>query len=179
MSRTALALVMVAASASAASAGTYLGLGLGTSPATSTNTDLMSTEADGRSGRLLLGFRVARLGIEGTVGRFDVLVNDKREFTNTMLGVGLKYNLPLGDNFEAFGRGGLQRTYLNEDMDDRYDSAGNGYYLGGGIEYRVELLLGGSIFLDYQYANATVENVRLHEFEVSNRMWTIGLTLSL
>lgn len=179
MFRTALALVLVAATASAASAGSYLGLGIGTAPATSTSTDLMATEADGRSGRLLLGIRLARLSLEGSVGRFDLVVNNQHDFKNTMLGAGLKYNLPLGDNFEAFGRGGVQRTYLNEVMADRYDVAGNGYYLGGGVEYRVEFLLGGSIFLDYQYATATVDSETLWSFDVSNRMWTIGLTLSL
>lgn len=141
----------------------------------------MSTEADGRSGRLLLGIRFSRLAIEGSAGRFGMVVNDSQAFNSTMLGAGLKYSHPLGDNFEAFARGGLQRSYVTSDMgESSYDASGDGYYLGGGIEYRLNLLVaGGSIFLDYQYAKADLGSDAVQEFEASNRMWTIGLTLSL
>lgn len=176
MRSVALALV---AMTSTASAGTYLGFGLGTAPATSTNTERMSTVADGRSGRGILGYRFGRLAAEGAVGRFGLFVNGPYEFDSTQLSVGGKYGLPIGDNFEVIGRGGLQRTFLTG-MPDGWDLSGNGYYVAGGVEYRLNLgVTGASIFLDYQYSSATLSSDAIQDVAVTNRMWTMGATLSL
>jgi hypothetical protein len=182
MSRTALAMVMVAASASVASAGGYIGLGIGTGPATSTDTSQMSVEADGRSGRLLLGARFGRLAAEGSIGRYGTVINQRVPFNWTSFGAGLKYGLPLGSGFEVLGRGGLQRTYVRHDdmADSISNSAGNGYYLGAGFEYRLNLgVTGASVFIDYQYAKTDLSSQALPKYEASNRMWTLGLTLAL
>lgn len=180
MTRLALAAVLLAATASSASAGTYVGLGIGTAPATSTNTEAVSTQSDGRSGRLLVGYRLGPISVEGSAGRFGVIFNDSYQFNDTQLGLGLKLNHGLGSGFEVYGRGGVQRTWLTSGMGAAYDADGKGYYLGAGVEYRINLLLaGGSIFVDYQYSKATVNSDAVMNYDVANRMWTMGVTFSL
>ncbi len=180
MNRALAAVMFLAATSSVASAGTYLGLGIGTAPAISENTDRLSS--DGRSGRFLLGMRFARISVEGSVGDYDVLISPAGTAmpygTAYQASAALKASFPLGNNFEAFGRGGVQHTWINAD-DGVHDVSGSGYLLGAGFEYRLNLLLGqGSIFVDYQYNKAKLEGDRL-AFDASTRMWTLGLTLGI
>jgi hypothetical protein len=90
----------------------------------------------------------------------------------------LKVSFPLGNNFEAFGRGGLQHSWIRSARSDN-NVDGNGYLLGAGFEYRLNLLIGqGSLFVDYQYNKATLTGDRLR-FDQSTRMWTMGLTVGI
>lgn len=178
MTRLAIAAVLLAASTSVASAGTYLGIGIGTSADGSLG-DSDTVEGAGRSGRLMLGSRFGRLSIEGQASRFDLMFAGGGAYESTQLGAGLKANVPLGNNFELFGKGGVQRTWLNLDG-TAYDLAGNGWFLGGGIEYRLDLAVtAASIFVDYQYSSTTLTNERMLEVDGSSGMWTLGATVSL
>ncbi|MBS1122473.1 MAG: OmpA-like transrane domain, partial [Deltaproteobacteria bacterium] len=154
MTRACLAAVMfIAATSSIASAGSYLGLGIGTGPAINDQTDRLAP--DGRSGRLLVGTRFGRFSAEGSVSGYSLLFDQ----SGGMIPFGdayqasaaLKASLPLGNNFELFGRGGLQHTWFRA-KNSELDASGSGYLLGAGFEYRLNLILGqGSIFVDYQY----------------------------
>src|SRR5262245_8757671 len=106
MLRTSLALVLVGASATAASAGGFVGLGIGTSPATSSD---ISFYDRGRSGRLDLGYKFSHLGpgdasVEGLVSQADVENHYGVPFTWTSWALAGRYNLPIGYDFEVFGR---------------------------------------------------------------------------
>jgi hypothetical protein len=179
MTRLAIAAALLVASTTAASAGTYLGIGIGTSADGSVGM-AETVEGGGRSGRLVLGSRFGRLAVEGQAGRFDMLMATTT-YETTQVGAGLKVNVPLGNNFELFGKGGIQRTWLNSDeADGRYDVAGNGWFLGGGIEYRLNLgVTAASIFLDYQHSSSDLTNDRMETFDGSMGMWTVGATVSL
>jgi hypothetical protein len=179
MSRLAAAAVTVAAMTSVASAGTYVGLGIGTSPDGNMG-QYETVEGAGRSGRLMLGTRFGKLAVEGQGSRFNMLFSGS-EFETTQLGVGLKLNIPLGNNFEIFGRGGVQRTWLNfMGTEDRFDAAGNGWLGGLGVEYRLSLgVTSASIFMDYQRSSTTVENGQMAELDSVAGMWTLGATFSL
>lgn len=177
MSRLALAAVTLAAMTSVASAGTYVGLGIGTSADASYN-ESNTVEGAGRSGRLVVGTRFSKLAVEGQGNRFDLLFSGS-QFETSQLGIGLKLNIPLGNNFELFGRGGVQRTWLNS-TNDMADAAGNGWLLGGGIEYRVNLgVTAASLLLDYQRTSATLTNGRMQDVDTSIGTWTLGATFSL
>jgi hypothetical protein len=177
MTRLGLAAVLLAASTTAASAGTYLGIGVGTSADGSVG-DSETVEGGGRSGRLLLGSRFGKLAVEGQAGRFDMMFANS-VFETTQLGVGLKLNIPLGNNFEVFGKGGVQRTWLSND-NSMYDAAGNGWFAGGGVEYRLNLgVTAASLFMDYQHSSSTLTNERMQEMDGSTGMWTLGATVSL
>jgi hypothetical protein len=95
----------------------------------------------------------------------------------------LKLNLPLGNNFEAFGRAGLHHTWISPEVDGN-EVSGNGLLVGAGFEYRLNLLVGqGSIFVDYQYNRVKLEGEERfmagQALDSSYRMWTMGLTVGL
>lgn len=183
MKRALLVTSLLAAASTPAVAGSYLGLGIGTSPAISEDSDRLGS--DGRSGKVLLGMRFARISLEGGLGAYDVTILDSgqpKPYGETyQLSGAVKLSLPLGNNFEAFGRAGLHHTWIRSKLpdDDRSDVSGDGYLIGAGFEYRLNLLVGqGSLFIDYQVNKAKLEGERFM-FDGSSRMWTAGLTVGL
>lgn len=183
MTRTLAVAALLVSSTSIASAGTYLGLGIGTAPAVNSEVPAM-VETSGRSGRLLggysfNGFKFGRLSIEANAGRNDVYIS-KVEYASTMLSIGGKFNYPLGSNFEVFGRGGLQHTWLTTDCTDRNQADGGGLFVGAGFEYRLNVVAtAASIFVDYQYASTGFEDDDMDTWDSSERVWTLGLTIAL
>jgi len=184
--RSLLAVVLVAASTTAASAGTYLGLGIGT--AARPSGDLPATTGDGnRAGRLIAGLQLGHLSIghvsvEATGSRFGELRRNAYAYQGTMLAADLKYSLPLGDNFEAFGRAGLERTWLSTDPSNVPDYAGNGWLLGAGFEYRFDVgATGASVFVDYERTGTTLVNqaVMTNTADEQVGIWMLGATVSL
>jgi len=73
----------------------------------------------------------------------------------------LKLNLPLGNNFEGFGRAGLQHSMLAD-----AEQTGSGHVRQrpadrGGFEYRLNLGIGaGSIFVDYTIGRTSLTATR-------------------
>jgi hypothetical protein len=184
MNRAALAVALVTASTGIATAGGYVGLGLGTSPAINVSNEETHRDfvGDGRSARLIGGFRFGRLAVEGAYGGADHGMQLEPNGTYypislRQLSVSGKYNLPLSDGFEAYGRLGLQRTSLTLDGDDRFDASGSGVVAGIGMEYRVPIA-GASIWIDYQYSHASLENDNgLTKMDLHSRVWTVGATI--
>jgi len=182
MLRSVLALAVVAATGSAASAGVYLGLGIGTALDESSS-KTMPVQGNGRSGKLIAGYRFGRLSVEAGAARSGVLV-DQLTYpgSSTQLSAALKYSLPLGDNFEVFGRGGLEHTWLNlDDASHNADNAdGTGWLLGAGFEYRISgVLAGGSVFVDYEHVDTSFANNDMTKFGTSSGVFMAGVTLSL
>lgn len=176
MNRLALALIVAAASVQPAAAGTYLGLGIGT-PADASSAQVGVMDGAARSGRVLLGTRVGRIALEGQAARFDLTAATSR-FEATQLGAGLKLSHPLGDGFELFARGGVARTWLSGSLGDA--SSGRGWFAGGGVEYRLNLVLAGaSLFVDYQRSAMTFGTDRMTEQRTAAGMWTVGATVSI
>jgi hypothetical protein len=184
MLRTVLALTLVAASGVAASAGTYLCLGIGTAPSLSSGEQFGPAAGSGRSGKLLLGMRFGRLSVEGAAGRYSLFMDKSYGYPadGTQLAAALKYSFPLGDNFEAFARGGLQHTSVTtvEASHDGDSADGNGWLLGGGFEYRLNAVIaGGSLFVDYEHVSTTLTNNEMRSYDTSSGVWMAGVTLSL
>jgi hypothetical protein len=187
MKRACLAAVLLASLPATASAGTYVGLGIGTAPAFNEQTERL--DSDSRSARVMLGWRTANVSVEGAIGGFDMIITDPRNGVSRGFGdayqasAALKLNLPLGNNFEAFGRAGLHHTWISPEVEIN-EVSGNGLLIGAGFEYRLNLLVGqGSIFVDYQYNRVTLEGEERFmgnaAFDSSYRMWTMGLTVGL
>jgi Outer membrane protein beta-barrel domain len=170
-------LLAISAISTTAAAGGYLGLGLGTQPGVN---DEMDTKAApvGRSLRGIGGLRFGKFSIEGALNGFGVIVPNFGDKNVYQLSVAGKLNLPLGNNFEGFGRAGVERTWLGLD-DERYDFAGNGFLVGAGFEYRLNALISNaSIFVDYTIHHASLENTRSTVDETS-RIWGLGFTIGI
>lgn len=173
MSRTLLTLALVVATTTAASAGTYVGLGVGTAA----NVDAgVMTQGTGRSGRLVLGLRFGRLSLEGAGSRFGI--TNTASYDATQLAAALKYSIPLGNDFELFGRGGLERSWLSSGTDRSW--SGDGYVLGAGFEYRLNLAVtAASLFVDYERATTAFTDGMAGKFDATTSMWTMGVTLAI
>ena len=164
---------------STASAGGYLGLALGTQPGVNDEMAKDVGNPSGRSLRALGGIRFDNnFSIEGALNGFGVIAPSRGDQTAYQISVAGKLNLPLGDNFEAFGRLGLERTWLDVG-DDRYNWSGNGFLVGGGFAYRLDAVLNhAALFVDYTIDHATVENTRAKRDETA-RIWGLGFTIGL
>jgi outer membrane protein with beta-barrel domain len=161
----------------AASANTYLGLALGTEPGVN---DLMANVAtpSGRSLRGLGGIRFGNISIEGALNGFDTITNSGTQ-TVYQASAALKLSIPFGNNFEGFGRVGLERTWLNLD-DPRYNLTGDGFLVGGGFEYRLNAILANaSIFVDYTIHHTTLGDMQQSKLDSTSRIWGLGFTVGL
>jgi hypothetical protein len=177
MKRAVLAVALVATSSGVAAAGGFVGLGIGTSPGfTSDGAEL---EGDGRSAKLLVGYRFGRISIEGAIGGWDAALESQNSLYSVEMYQGSisgKYSLPLSDGFEAFGRVGLQRTQLNH-VDERFNAEGNGFLVGAGMEFRIPTAVTqASVWLDYQFSRTSLEG-ELTEAGITTRMFTLGVTI--
>lgn len=174
------ALVTACVISNTASAGTYVGLGIGTAPSMGEAKDRL--DAGGRSGKLFVGTRFGQFAAEGGIGRFGVLrLNNDRfiDYGDAYQGfVAAKLSLALGNNFEAFGRAGLHKTWMGADP---LGTSGSGFLIGAGMEYRLNLAVGqGSIFVDYQFNSVNdLSGDRIKFDQASYRMFTIGATIGL
>ncbi len=185
MNRAVLAIGLLAAATGTASAGgTYIGLGIGTAPAVSEDTDRIDSES--RTVKGLLGMRWGQWSIEGSLaGNSLVRANDRQTFVPFgdlyTLGAAVKFNLPLGNNFEAFGRVGLNHLIVRAE-NEAANTSGNGLQLGAGFEYKINLgVAGGSIFVDYTINRAAMTgdvNEKL-EYDLTTRTWMLGLTIGI
>ena len=186
MMRAALALAFVAATSSAASAGVYVGLGIGTNALSERDDRLVE---DGRSFRLLVGYqfrplRHGTIAVEGSYGSYGVGLKDStvRLMDGDQLSIAARYSLPIADNFEAFGRLGLQHTSVGG-YDPLYDTSGNGFLVGAGIAYRFDVGVGkgAAVTVDYQLNKTTLSGGRYTgpaELDLLERQWTLGVQMS-
>jgi hypothetical protein len=167
-----------------ASAGVFLGLGVGGTPGVN---DEMSKDVgapSGRSLRALGGYNfgtiadTGTLSVEGSLGGFGVVASNRGDETMYQISAAARFNLPLGNGFEAFGRLGLERTWLNVG-DDRYNWAGNGFLLGAGFAYRLDgLITNAAVFVDYNVHQVTLADTR-DQRDMTAGIWALGFTIGL
>ena len=159
-----------------ASAGGYLGIGLGSTPSVNDGFDSIA-KPFGRSLRGLAGLRFANVSVEAALNGFNV-TTQRGDQTVYQGSVALKLSLPLGSGFEGFARGGLERTWLSFD-DSTFDFTGDGFLVGAGFEFRLNAILAdASIFVDYTFHKATLDNTQ-GSVDTSSGMWGLGLTVGL
>ncbi|HEX8107466.1 MAG TPA: outer membrane beta-barrel protein [Kofleriaceae bacterium] len=163
---------------STASADTYLGVALGSQPGINDAFVQAVGQPSGRSLRGLVGMRFGRLSLEGALNGFSVFTSRFGEQTAYQASGALKLNLPLGNNFEAFARGGIERTWLNQSSDG-FDLSGTGYLVGGGFEYRLDAMIANaSIFVDYNIHHAGLDAARF-SVDATEQIWGLGILVGL
>lgn len=177
--------IVVAAVGTAASAGTYVGLGIGSSSVSDNGAN--DYVPDGRSARLMVGMRFGNISAEAAYTGYGLVKqNSGNSFDSRGLSAALKLSIPLGNNFEAYGRGGLMRTWLTLPGDAKpaglTSYSGDGYTVSAGFEYRLNLVLAGaSLFVDYTRNTATLsaDMPGYQPLDQSASLWTLGLLVSL
>jgi hypothetical protein len=187
MLRSVLAVAVVAATGSAASAGVYLGLGIGTAADMSANTtnapEAQTVQGNGRSGKLMVGYRFPYgISVEATGTRYGMFM-DGYPADGTQLALAGKYSYSLGQGFELFGRLGLQHTSIGvttQNPTNPYDGDGTGWLMGLGAEYRFKAILAGcSVFVDYEHVWTSIKNNSMETFDENSGVFMAGVTLSL
>jgi hypothetical protein len=186
MKRAALTLVLVAAMSSVASAGAYVGLGIGTNAVSEGSDRLVE---DGRSARVFAGyrFRPLRFGsfaLEGGISGYGLGLKDRTsivEIDALQLSAAARFNVPLSNEFEAFGRLGLQHTSASAE-NPIYDTSGNGLLVGAGLAYHLNVGIGSgaAISIDYQINKVDLSGDRFQgssAFQVTERQWTLGVSM--
>ncbi|MFN0251142.1 MAG: outer membrane beta-barrel protein [Kofleriaceae bacterium] len=180
MTRALLTLAILVGTSSIAVAGPFVGLGIGTSPATGGGIDFTQ---DGRSLRLFGGYQFPyRITAEALVTRYGLVQEGGRIYDGTQLGLAGRYNHPIAEGFEAFGRLGMQHTSMTSTAsnDSGADASGKGVLLGVGIEYKIKIkfLASASVYFDYTIAAADLEGPSWGNVAtMSTRHWTMGATV--
>ncbi|HUS32136.1 MAG TPA: outer membrane beta-barrel protein [Kofleriaceae bacterium] len=182
MKRVLLVAAVLAATTATASAGGFVGLGIGGEAGVSSDSSLA---ADGRSGRLEVGYSFGRLSVEGLVSRFDLYnTTDYAGYTDTSLGIAATFGVPLSAGFGVYGRGGLQHTTLSVDESasraDRHYN-GSGLLFGGGFDYHLPLAATNlALFVDYTITTSSLtidELPGIEAYQFTTRNWMLGAKL--
>jgi opacity protein-like surface antigen len=183
MKRVLLAAVVLAVTAGTASAGGFVGLAVGGSPGVPEDSHMA---ADGRSGRLELGYSFGRLAVEGLAHRFDLInTSDFSGYSSTTLGVAATFGVPIGSGFGVYGRGGLQHTQLSVDESssrpDRHYN-GNGLLFGGGFDFTIpSAAVKLALFVDYTITTSSLtidEQMSVPAYQLTTRNWMLGAKLA-
>lgn len=126
--------------------------------------------------RLQIGYRFGRISVEGFGSKADLYRQDLAPFNWTTYAIAGRYNLPLGDAFEAFARLGLEHSSVEQDGYNNSFS-GNGFLVGGGFEYKLPIAaVGASLFVDYTVEKTTMTSPTRGDMEIdlTSRVWTLG-----
>lgn len=166
--------------------GGYVSLGIGDATLSGDLATHFETTEDSSAGRLALGQRLGRFAFEislyGTDMTSVTAVGARQDYSTASLGVAGKYYIPVAGNLEAYGKLGLDKTWVVGRADDpAVDYSGRGYNLGAGLEYGFSLsfLAQASIWLDY-----TTQRFSLHEdvkrdLEGGTQMLSLGLSIGI
>ena len=175
----ALAVVFVlAATAHSASAGVYGSIGIGS---TDVSDDKGSFTQNSRTLRFAAGYRLSNLfSAEGGVMGYRVANGpvglDGREFYAAGL-----LHCSLGNNFEIFGRLGVQRTGVAPNTNDG-SFTGTGYLAGVGVDYEIKLptvpqIARAALWIDYNRSGTTLQRDASLSHDYAVGMWSLGVTL--
>jgi hypothetical protein len=161
----------------AAHAGGYVGAGIGTSASLGGATGRIISDSS-HSGRIVIGERLARVSIEGTLGSYGLnFSNRDASFDARSLGAAAKLHLPLVEKLEGTVRVGLEHTWLAGA--NAPDLSGDGWTGGLGLEYRLNLgLAATSVWLDYSRHSTALANGPT-KIDATADMWTLGLSIGL
>lgn len=193
MRRSLLAMALVVGSTGVASAGPYVGFGLGPTGTVSNDIpeglpwrEIPLYAANGRSGRVLGGYRfpslpfIGSVSVEASIAAYGLSSQQREDYGGRQASIMGKYNYPLAGGFEVFGRLGLDHTWINSHNSNTLTGgSGDGVLLGVGAEYRFKLpMAAASAFVDYTYSHASIDEPMFTR-GYSARMWTLGFTFEI
>ena len=162
----------------------YIGAGMGS--ASELEGDIASnftTDEQASNSRIVVGERFGSLAVEGSLFGTQLhggsAFTGEGEFTTISLGVDLKYYVGLVGGLEAYGKIGLNRTWLSGPAaQEDWNYQGHGEALGVGLQYSFHLpLTEVGLWLDY-----TAQKTELRDGDnqpLDGRLGMANLGLSL
>jgi hypothetical protein len=170
-----------------AHAGGYLGIGVHSEAGLGGDLASNFSSAGHSGGQLVLGTRIYRLALEGTLGGTGLTsttaLGNYMDYDALSAGVDGKYFVPLtmGGALEAFGKLGLQRTWLRTASLDSSNLAqsGDSWAAGIGLQYSfsVAMVAGGAVLLDYTYQDLALQDPGQRSLDGNVRTLSLGLQL--
>jgi hypothetical protein len=180
------AIAVIAASAGAAHAGGYVAIGAGGDADLHGDLENHFTTEGASAGRLAIGQRFGPLAVEAVLFGTDLhgasgMTGPGNDYSTMSLGVDLKYHIPLVGGLEAYGRAGLNKTWVVDGFDTTMDLgySGRGYNLGAGLQYGFRLLplVEAAIWADYNHQVMTLHEQGRASLEGGADMLTLGVSL--
>lgn len=171
----------------AAHAGGYVSFGIGPEAALGGELAARFQTEDLAAGRLGLGFRSKNLAIEavaiGTgLDYMNGAGNGSADLVSASLGVDLKYHLHLILGLEGYGRIGLHRTWLGENMQEEAPTfEGSGHMFGGGLQYSFDVLpvIDAAVWVDFTRQAFDLTDVAQRPLSGTADLLTVGVSLGL
>lgn len=175
------ALLVTFLAAAPAFAGGYFSLGIGDDA--TLHGDLaqrFDTDSDTSHARLAIGQRTGPIAIEASMFGTG-LRGANGDYRTVSLGVDVKYFHGLGGNFELFGKGGLNKTWLQGTDDQGGEASGRGKLLGFGVQYRFTTgVLGeAAVWLDLSRQFVELSDDQTGTLDGAIDMMNIGLSVGL
>jgi hypothetical protein len=172
MVRLGICLTALLGSLSVASADSYISLGVGGDAAVHGDMRMAANgEGDGGNGRLAVGIGVSRVSVEGSLSRFGLGAS-----TATSAGAHVRVRFPIEGGFGLFGRLGLERVWLGNDVPSM-SSTVDGLVGGLGLEYRLSAPLLGQAGI---WAEVSDDRLDIGDGRTGGvRLWTAGLIVGL
>jgi hypothetical protein len=158
----------------------YVAVGVGSGGSVSDGDAFSSDQR--LSGRLMIGQRISLLSVEAGVSGYGLEgMSPGTQWDAVALGAGLKLNLPIVLGLEIFGRGGVERTWLEADGAGMADYAGNGTVFGAGLEYGFDLVVtDASLWLDWTRHDADLDaDGDAPSRDATTDIWTAGVSVEL
>jgi len=171
-------------SAGRAHADGYIGVGLGSgSELEGDISSHFTTDDQTSSSRILVGQRFGSLAVEGSVFgsqlRGASSMTGTGDFATISLGVDLKYYIGLFGALEAYGKIGLNRTWLSGPAaTEDWNYQGHGQALGAGLQYTVNLpLTEVGLWLDYTAQQTELRDGPNQPLDGTLSMVNLGVSL--
>lgn len=182
----ALATIATLGASQYAHAGGYIAVGIGADASLSGDMagHFTTDMDDGSSGRLAIGQRFGRLAVEAAIYGADIQsttgLGGGASYSTVTLGVAGKYYIPVAGRLEAYGKVGLDKTYLVAGDDARASGySGRGHNLGAGLEFGFQAgILGrAAIWLDYTHQSFELRNDGMRDLDGGAQLLTLGVSL--
>lgn len=178
------ALLVGGVSAGTAQADGYVGVGIGSDSALGGDLNQhFSTDDDTSSRRIVIGQRFGFVALEASLFGSELLGDSalvgNNEYSTVSLGVDLKFHLGLILGLEAYGKLGLNKTWLSGPAEtDAWDYSGRGNALGLGLQYTFDLPLASiSLWADYTVQRTELRDSDRQALDGELAMGNLGVSL--
>ena len=179
-----LVLGLICAAPAARAGGAYISAGLGNGAGLSGSLDQNFDAKDTSSGRLSLGQRVGPVALEASLFGSDLvgqtrMVGVGGDYSTLSVGVDLKYYVGLVGPLELYGKGGLNKTWLQAPGNMRLNYDGRGWDLGGGLQFTIDLpVTMAAVWLDYTHQSTDLRDpARTRSLDGGLDMVSLGVSI--